>query len=371
VSTKGIIIRAATKSDYPAIASLLDKTFGDIPYEKRLRLWEWRHNLNPASRPDTPPFLVAEKNNEIVGVHGLTPLRMQIRSEEIAATCSCDLAVDEKARSAGMKLKLRALDREISPLHISTSANEPAYKITMALGGKPLNAGRKKYIKLLKISAYLKRLVVGKLGGAGKILALPASAIIGKPLDWIIQSGIKKKPGKHNSKYELRIINKFDERFDDFWKGYSEGWNVAVVRDSKYLNWRYIQYPFKGIIPLGLFEGDKVLAFGVIHNVNIENLPPFSVILELFSQDRNEDYALTLLRAMLSEAIAAGSHDITAMTPESYLERIFKKQSFHPRMAQLSPYTYKNNSAMTDDQIEIENKWLFSMGDGDICYFFD
>jgi len=56
-----------------------------------------------------------------------------------------------------MKLKLAALSKDLSPLHLSTSANEPACRITVALGGKRSLVGRRKWILPLKASGLMSR----------------------------------------------------------------------------------------------------------------------------------------------------------------------------------------------------------------------
>ena len=60
-------VRPAASDDYPAIASLLDCTFGKIAFEKRIKLWQWRHDNNPAKVPEIPGFLIAEKDGQVVG----------------------------------------------------------------------------------------------------------------------------------------------------------------------------------------------------------------------------------------------------------------------------------------------------------------
>ena len=183
----GSIVRPATPDDSPSIAELLDRTLGKRSYGQRLKLWNWRFDRNPARTDAFPSFLVAEEKGRIVGVQGLIPLRVKAGTQQLNASCSCDLAADPAARSAGMKLKLAALAKELSPLHLSTSANEPANKITLALGGKEVFSGRRKYIKPLKASGLMRR-GLEKRGTAGEIAAT-ASMAIWKPVDWILAVG--------------------------------------------------------------------------------------------------------------------------------------------------------------------------------------
>ncbi|TFH29887.1 MAG: hypothetical protein E4G97_06565, partial [Deltaproteobacteria bacterium] len=252
----GSIVRPATPDDSRSIAGLLDRTLGQRPYEQRLKLWNWRFDRNPARTDAFPSFLVIEEKGVIVGVHGLIPLRVKAGNRQLIASCSCDLAADPAARSAGMKLKLAALSRERSPLHISTSANEPANKITLALGGKEVIGGRRKYIKALKASGLMRRSLTGK--GTPEGIATAASRAIGMPADWALAIDRMARPPGKTTGTVVRNVVSFDGRYDEFWEEMAEDHMILVVRDSSYLNWRYAEYPFPGIRSFELSRGEHL-----------------------------------------------------------------------------------------------------------------
>jgi len=368
MSRNKLTIRSATKSDYRGIATLLDATFGSVDFEKRLKLWAWRHKSNPAACDNIPAFIIAEQDSKIVGVHGLVPIRMQVGDNQITAACSCDYAADPDYRSAGMKVKLHTMSKQISSLQISTSANMAAHRITLALGGKELQAGKKKLIKVLKVNQLLYHKLNQKTGNTPAKLI---SMILGKPADWafVISRKLAKKP--QNQNLQLAPISNFGDKIDSFCEKLSKQYSIYLIRDSRYFNWRYKDFPFKGIISIGLFEGEDIVGFLAVHNSVDENNLAFTAILELI-YDTNKEYAPDML---LQEAVRlaerSDSHYITAVTPSLEQEILYTSHGFRIRKSDYSPFTYKNNSDHPDDYFTVEDNWYFSQGDGDICYYFD
>jgi predicted N-acetyltransferase YhbS len=356
---RGSTVRPATSRDHPAIAALLDRTFGARPYADRLSLWDWRYDRNPARTGDFPSFLVAEENARIVGVQGLIPLRIRAGTRELCISCSCDLAVDPSARSAGMKLKLAALSEEVSALHLSTSANVAAGKITVALGGTEVAAGRRKWILPLKASRLLVRRWA--VGGRGR----RAAAAVLKPLDWIMNAVQTARAELRRPVADCGDVAEFDARFDRLWERLAVENTILTVRDAAYLNWRYARYPFRGIRSFERSRGKELLGFGVLHTAVDEDGIGFAAILELAGDDVRGD----LLAEAVRRAAAAGAHYVIARcSPVD--EDLFRKAGFQPRDLPHSPVTYKNNSDVAQELFANDRNWYLTLGDGDVCHYY-
>ena len=368
MSKTGSIVRPATHDDSPAIAGVLDRTLGPRPYEQRLVLWEWRYDRNPARTGAFPSFLVVEEKGRIVGVQGLIPLRMKAGDKELPISCSCDLAVDPAARSAGMKLKLAALSKDLSPLHLSTSANEPACRITVALGGKEVSCCRRKWILPLKASGLLSRRWAKK-NGAGKMIAGASVAIL-KPVDWTMAISRSLKSTKNVAGTNIVDVTVFDARFDRFWEEMAKEQRILTVRDSPYLNWRYSGYPFPGIRSFELSQGKQLLGFSVIHIAVDEDRLRFAALLELAGRSGEDGVKEHLLGEAIRRARTAGAHYLIARTSPSE-EESFRKIGFQAREMSHSPVTYKNNSAVPEELFADDLNWYVTLGDGDGCYYYD
>ncbi|UCE67747.1 MAG: GNAT family N-acetyltransferase [Candidatus Zixiibacteriota bacterium] len=363
-------IRPAASADYHAIATLLDRVLGKVQFEKRLKLWQWRNDSNPARIPEIPGFLVAERNGQIVGIHGLTPMRVKIGEHQFHAACSCDFAVNPTARSVGMKLKLKTLERDVSPLPISTSANEPANRITLALGGKELLTGRKRFINPLKASGFVRKAILNKIGLSAKFIIGICCVMFGKPLDSVLALIRKLKSYPNVTDSRILDIDRFDQRFDSLYEKISRRHPIMTVRDSSYLNWRYTDYPFKGIQSFALLRIDELLGFAVIHDAVDDFGLRFFAILELLAPVGENAVFENLLGEIIRRAENENADYIIAITSTAEWEKIFKKYGFRIRNSHFSTTTYKNNTDLPDELFSMESNWYVSLGDGDICYYY-
>lgn len=363
------VIRPAIPADHPAIAALLDRIMGARPYAQRLKLWEWRFDRNPARTDSFPPFLVFEKEGHIAGVHGLVPVWLKAGEDHLPASCSCDLAVDPTARSAGMKLKLKTLSRELSPFHLSTSANESANRITMALGGREVAVGRRSYIKPFKASGLLRRR--WQRGGALAGMAASAGAMMGKPIDWGLAVTRMIRPTSSMKGSTIRDITRFDERFDMFWNRLAKKQLILIVRDSSYLNWRYARYPFAGVQSFELSRGEELLGYSVIHISIDEDRLRFAALLELAGAGRENRVLEHLLAEAERRAIRGGAHYMIARAATPSCEELLLRHGFRARDLHFSSVTYRNNSGIIDDLFARDRNWYVTLGDGDGCYYFD
>jgi hypothetical protein len=339
----GAAVRPAVPSDFPAIAELLDRTFGQRPYSQRLALWKWRCEDNPARTEAFPSFLVLADGGRIVGVHGLIPLRLKVADRTLTVSCSCDLAVDPLARSGGMRLKLAAMTREIAPLHLSTSANEPANRITLALGGRELTCGRRKHILPLKASGLLLR---GWRLPAGTALA----GFLLKPADWLLEIARCRRSCRPGPGMRFREIEHFDERFDLFWQ------DLAAE--------------FPGIQSYEVCVDGRLLGFAVIQLGSDEDRLRFAAILELAVLKSGEGVLETLIAEAVRRAASAGAHYVVARAPSAAYEGAVARAGFRLREARFSPVTFRYDAGAPSEYVAQDGNWYLSLGDGDGCHYF-
>jgi hypothetical protein len=69
------------------------------------------------------------------------------------------------------------------------------------------------------------------------------------------------------TKHKVEAINYFDSSFDDLWERlrdeFASRFRYFVVRDSKYLNWRYVENPKYQYKIFYIREGDNYLGYAV------------------------------------------------------------------------------------------------------------
>ncbi|SFN73819.1 GNAT family N-acetyltransferase [Salegentibacter flavus] len=104
-----MIIREATHSDIPQILNVLKASLGETSSKKTEAVWRFKHIKNPFGES---LVLVAEENNEIVGVRAFMRWRWQRGEQVYSAFRAVDTAThpDHQGKGIFKKLTLKALE---------------------------------------------------------------------------------------------------------------------------------------------------------------------------------------------------------------------------------------------------------------------
>lgn len=363
-------IRPIRPGEELQVARVLDQTFEAVPLQARRDLWRWRNEVNPARAVlDLPTFLVAELDRTIVGVHGLFPLRLQVDERIVPVSCACDFAVLPAARTVGLKLKLAAAQHGGVPAHISTSANDAASRLTVALGGREIRDARTTLIKPLRMAPLVSQRASRLAGGlAGSLLGVMGS-VIGKFGDGAL-GGVRRLRARSGALRSISVssLRRFTETHDEFWNEIRPTGAVHLVRDTRYLNWRYSDYPFPGIETLQAREGERVLALLVSHLHRDSEGNQVGSVLEFLSRPGFFEVALGLLGLAEARLRSAGAVVCVARTASEELKEALAASGFHRRERDLSPYTCRVEASEWNHGLSDTGNWAFSLGDGDTAF---
>lgn len=349
-------IRGAVPADHPAIAELLDASFGAQPYSRREAQWRWRSEENPARRDATPPFLVAEKDGRLVGVHGLIPVRLLLDGQEGWGACACDFAVSEAGRAMGMKLKLRAMGKDVCDVALSTSASESARKITLALGGRTIPGTGYRYILPLRPAAL-------RSGGAAGWGAAVAERTVGGPYRLLLRARARWSGGRR-APVPLRRAG---PAADAFWREIAPSLgSLVIVRDAAYLNWRYFDSPFGEALAFSLDRGDRVEALAIGQLVPDTSGHKACVLGELLFRRGEESGARALIDAVVAAAIERGADYVYAHFSDGPTADLLRRRGFWRRGGSGGDFTVKVNRGAQEEVLESP---YLSAGDGDCSFY--
>jgi hypothetical protein len=78
-------------------------------------------------------------------------------------------------------------------------------------------------------------------------------------------------PGQHN--FTVHVLDGFDERFDDFWARVKDKYPILVVRDRRYLAWRFARISGRQHRILVVQVGAEVIGYAVLRCANIREIP--------------------------------------------------------------------------------------------------
>ncbi len=257
-----MIIRKMQVEDMPQIDLLLQtrENYSPQKAKERCMMMEWLAFNNPHAADDDITYFIAELDDQIIAFHGHMPVKFNFGDRIEKAFHLHDLYVHKEYREQGMGFWI-VLDL--------AEAIEKATKSFMCLFGmNPINLVIQrrmgyfetqtcKWVKLLNPQKQLMRsLKFSFLVNA----ALPVSCFFLKLIDKII---LWMNPGRSGNA-KIVSVARFDQRFDVLQQKIQSKLNISTVKDSAYLNWKYIDRPFKREQVFAVEENQEIRGFIVL-----------------------------------------------------------------------------------------------------------
>lgn len=218
-------VRAYEKGDEYGIVKLQD--LDPEENESALERWHWKYDQNPYGFV----AVVAESNGDIVGHMGLFFVDMKIGGKIITASQASELMVHPNYRRQGMFLAIgKKLMEEALKANVFFSfgfPNEPAHHGHLQYGW--FDASSVPILSCLLSSA--------------QIAKFKRHPLLAKMLSKTVDRYYQRKFPRDVLNFSIHEMMKADERIDTLWKNTSETLDMAVIRNQKFLNWRFVSNP--------------------------------------------------------------------------------------------------------------------------------
>jgi hypothetical protein len=204
----------------------------------------WRCDENPAGRAVIP--VIRDAQGEVSGFIWLIPLRVRVKGHDYRAATGANLLIEPASRGTfGLVKLLRGFDRALKdghvPLHFSFVAEDTYQRL------RAEDASR----------AYTVPLLVKPLE-------------IAPPLKLFVPLVFFRTPFRRPTA-DIRVerVDRFDERFDEFWRQVRDRYRAAVVRDRAFLSWRFAPIGGRRYDVLVAWSKERMLGYVVIRCANV------------------------------------------------------------------------------------------------------
>lgn len=244
------VIRKYKEGDEKGIVELMRLCFGRADFDYWMRHWVWEYKENPLGND----IWVVEYNGQIVAHHSHIPANLKV-GKKIFRSC---IGADSMTH---LNFRRRRLQRKIEDIAHSELVKAGIY-FSYYFPGDIFHKHKKRGANydVCKIPVMMKFFdtneTLRKLVG-DKFLAKGLSVFLNPTINVFFRS--KKNPIVKDLK--ITEIARFDDRINDFWKNVSRYFDIIVVRNKEYLNWRYFQRPNSSFKVLLAEEDDKILGY--------------------------------------------------------------------------------------------------------------
>jgi hypothetical protein len=310
------LLRPYSAGDEHAVVGLFEEAFGRCLAR---RVWEWRFLRNPAGHGTIE---LAWVGGTLAGHYAVSPTRMRIRGEDVLAGLSGTTMVHSQYRGLGLFPKLA----------------RQTY-------GRARDAGQKLVMGFPNSSSH--RGLVRDLGW-GDVHEVPQFAAdvrdIGGELD---------DPG-------VIELERFDRRFDWLWEDIKDATPVSVVRNQRYLQWRFVENP-ENRYRIFAYQDRATLAGYAVAKRYQDQLHMVDILC------RDPETGVRLTRRVARAASAQGVPVVSAwLNPGLGLHHELERLGFQPR----GPVTYFCVLALDPapglrGAYDFQN-WYLTMGDSDV-----
>jgi hypothetical protein len=166
-------------------------------------------------------------------------------------------------------------------------------------------------------------------------------------------------------KEEIEVVRRFDARADRLWEKLAARFALAVRRDARYLNWKYVEPPHVRYTTALLRRGDEVEGYVVYRHLR-EPQGRVTQIVDLLADPSDERGIKTLARWVDREARLADSDKIRCYITNASIRRVLRRSGYFVVKSGIELTVKVNAVAVPKDFYESADEWHFTLGDGEI-----
>jgi hypothetical protein len=224
------IIREYQPQDKDKVISLIKDVWSEYRANRVRKVWDWLFLNNPFNPKDCSCVLVEEFQSQVIGIFCNIFVDLKIGNNIIKARWGCKFITHPKHRGKGVRLFRQALKIPYYPA--LGFPNKRTLFLEIKLGVHKIG-DIYNYIRILDMECYLQKKIKNRF-----------IAYLGREI-WNLISRSFFTIHSSNKDISITEISLFDDRFNKFWQDVSIDYPIIVVRNQKYLNWRFIESPLK------------------------------------------------------------------------------------------------------------------------------
>jgi hypothetical protein len=335
--------------DRRGVEQLFRRTFGTQASDAVRLRWDWARR-NPANPSGEPSYLIVREGPTVIAACPLVPVRVSIRGLEADGAWSADplVTVERQRRGLGEAL-LRAWDRQ-SGIALGAALSEGtrfllldklrwSEPVTLSCVVKPLS---RRALRRPTWPTAVNRLV--------SALTLPFVLVVARA-----------RPLRE----QVEVVRRFTRDIDRLWERVAPRLDLAVRRDSAYLNWKFIESPHVRYSVAILRRDDEPHGYAVYRHRR-EPQGRVTQIVDFLVDPADERGLKTLLRWIDREARAEDSDKIRCYVQHAKFRRVLRRSGYFVVKSDVLLNARVNAVQVPPDFYENTDGWHFTWGDGDL-----
>jgi GNAT superfamily N-acetyltransferase len=366
-----IRVRRARIEDRSAIEHFICCAYQELAPFKGPDRWRWQFVENPflPNAKGFVPVWVVLDGDDVVGQIAVQATDMQVAGHAHAAGWIVDVMILPAYRGRGLgHLLHQAVAHDVPFLLTLTMA--PATRRMAERGGAitlgpthqfsrwtQLHAGDvRRY--LVQRTAHRKRIAQAVRWACGSFAFHHVFALLVDP--WLrLRDRFRRRALPSVS---IAEVERFGPAIDGLWQKAAAGYPAICPRNSRFLNWRFVDCPQLRYRIFLAYRDGVVVGYSVLRRTTPQELR-HGIIVDLFADRRD----LTVFRDLISHAVEHFGDEVASVecaTSLPEIESILRKSGFF-RSRTLAPTVVVSDPALHDEIRSLRNDWFFSKADHD------
>ena len=350
-------IRDYNDGDEQKINDLFNSIFNKT---RTLDHWNWEFKKNP----DGSKMLVAVDEERVIAHLGSLHRKIKIGKENSSASLEVDGVTHPDFGHRGIFVALGK--------RLLAESEKEGIDIVIGFPNENALPGHRKLncVELFSLHVMIRPVNFKNMSKklfSNKFLCL-LSEVVGKFMFGVFYR--VRKP-KIRGNVTLKSIPEFDERFDRFWEEASSSHPIILHRDSRYLNWRYVECPGQYYQKFVAEKEDRVLAMVVVRVLERYGLTNGAIV-DILALPNHENITHALLLKAIEHLKEKRVDMIACSVPEwSVYNMLLKKCGFVKCPKRLNPkeepfIIYPFSKEVDIDFIKNPSNWYITWGDTDV-----
>lgn len=353
------VARPYREGDEEGILDLWRAVYPERTYvrEEWLKWWRWMYRDNPRGMG---VIMLAEAQGKIVSHAAEIPVKMKIGSEEVLTAIALDAMTHPDFRRHGVLAVLVKMRREEGERRGVRATygfrNKYSYPYPNLATRLVMFDGATIEKVLLPVDW---RAALRTQTGNG--LALALGPVAGRLADAVV---FRPRKARCPEGLSIEQIEQFDDRAGRLWARVSQRYRAIVVRDQKYLNWRYVDVPDRHYTRLVAGRADDIAGFVVFSCAVVEGTRTGCIVDVVAESGEVAECLIAAAAGRCREMKAALIWSARiAGTP---LAGAFRRQGFitAPRSRSIVVKGWTNSPELAAELREAGH-WFLQMGDSD------
>ncbi len=334
--------------------ALYKKCFDSNESPKTLELLRWNHQEN-LPKTHSIYYAISKSSRKIAAIYTYLPVIFRCMGKTVTVMQSFDTLTDQDHRGKGLFIKLA-----------TAIENEQKQKEVEFVYGFPNENS---------VYGFLKKLRFHYFGEVPFLIKPFRISYIFKKFAHLTKSDSNENlsfniPHRLLSKFDIREINQFDEKYERFYSKLTSAFNIGLERNARYMTWRYIKKPFESYGRYGLYDSEDNLMGVVIFALKRKHGGKIGYLMELLHAPSDNQTGRILLK-FANRVLKKSSADIVLAWcfQHSFNYMTYKKcgywifpEKFRPQ--KLGVIVKLLNSSNSKEIYDLKN-WYISYSDSD------